>query len=69
MLARALQDGNFDLVDPRLQKNYDAGEMIRMITCAAACVRHSSTLRPRMSQVCVSFSSASHKDRKMEELS
>ncbi|ESW09171.1 hypothetical protein PHAVU_009G106200 [Phaseolus vulgaris] len=51
LLSRALQDDNFDLVDPRLQKNYDADGMVRMITCAAACVRQSSTLRPRMSQI------------------
>ncbi|BAT78308.1 hypothetical protein LR48_Vigan561s004900 [Vigna angularis] len=52
LLARALQEENFDnLVDPRLQKNCDADEMVRMVTCAAACVRHSSKLRPRMSQI------------------
>ncbi|QCE16101.1 serine/threonine-protein kinase PBS1 [Vigna unguiculata] len=52
LLARALQEDSFDnLVDPRLQKNYEADEMVRMITCAAACVRHSSRLRPRMSQI------------------
>ncbi|KAK7352179.1 hypothetical protein VNO80_17597 [Phaseolus coccineus] len=28
LLARVLQYDNFDLVDPRLQKNYDADEMI-----------------------------------------
>ncbi|KAK7311797.1 hypothetical protein RJT34_10162 [Clitoria ternatea] len=52
LLAQALQDGDFnDLVDPRLQKNYEADEMARMITCAAACVLHSARLRPRMSQI------------------
>ncbi|RDX60900.1 Proline-rich receptor-like protein kinase PERK5, partial [Mucuna pruriens] len=52
LLAQALQDGDFDnLVDPRLQKNYEDDEMVRMITCAAACVRHSARLRPRMSQI------------------
>ncbi|KAH1124748.1 hypothetical protein GLYMA_06G081800v4 [Glycine max] len=52
LLAQALQDGDFDnLVDPRLQKSYEADEMERMITCAAACVRHSARLRPRMSQI------------------
>ncbi|TKY74587.1 Proline-rich receptor protein kinase PERK5 [Spatholobus suberectus] len=52
LLAQALQDGDFDnLVDPRLQKNYEADEMVRMITCAAASVRHSARLRPRMSQI------------------
>ncbi|KAK7410359.1 hypothetical protein VNO78_01080 [Psophocarpus tetragonolobus] len=52
LLARALQDDDFDnLVDPRLQNNYEADEMVIMITCAAACVRHSARLRPRMSQI------------------
>ncbi|KAI4316154.1 hypothetical protein L6164_024160 [Bauhinia variegata] len=52
LLAQALEDGDFDnLVDPRLQKNYRDEEMARMIACAAACVRHSARLRPRMSQI------------------
>ncbi|KAK7351470.1 hypothetical protein VNO77_10958 [Canavalia gladiata] len=52
LLAQALQDGDFNnLVDPRLLNNYEADEMARMITCAAACVRHSAWLRPRMSQI------------------
>ncbi|KAI4380028.1 hypothetical protein MLD38_006262 [Melastoma candidum] len=51
-LTRALEDGNFDsLVDPKLQNNYNHGEMARMVACAAACVRHSSRRRPRMSQI------------------
>ncbi|XP_043703429.1 proline-rich receptor-like protein kinase PERK1 [Telopea speciosissima] len=52
LLARALEDGNYDtLVDPKLQKDYDPNEMGNMIACAAACVRHSAHLRPRMCQV------------------
>ncbi|MED6109289.1 hypothetical protein PIB30_032055 [Stylosanthes scabra] len=52
LLAQVLEDSDFkDLVDPRLQNNYGADEMTRMITCAAACVRHSARLRPRMSQI------------------
>ncbi|WCJ29817.1 Protein kinase superfamily protein [Euphorbia peplus] len=52
LLTQALGDGNFGgLVDPRLQNNYNTNEMDRMVACAAACVRHSSWLRPRMSQV------------------
>ncbi|QHO16866.1 proline-rich receptor-like protein kinase PERK2 isoform X1 [Arachis duranensis] len=52
LLAQVLEDGDIsDLVDPRLQNNYKADEMTRMITCAAACVRHSASLRPRMSQI------------------
>ncbi|PSS36258.1 Proline-rich receptor-like protein kinase [Actinidia chinensis var. chinensis] len=52
LLTRALEDGNFDtLVDPRLQKDYKRNEMIRMVACAAVCVRHSAQRRPQMSQV------------------
>ncbi|KAK3004374.1 hypothetical protein RJ639_020013 [Escallonia herrerae] len=51
-LTRALEDGNFDiLVDPRLQKTYDEKEMASVVACAAACVRHSASRRPRMSQI------------------
>ncbi|KAF8364919.1 hypothetical protein HHK36_033093 [Tetracentron sinense] len=52
LLTRALEDGNFvTLVDPRLQKDYNPKEMACMVACAAACVRHSAQLRPRMSQI------------------
>jgi hypothetical protein len=52
LLTRALEDGNYEpVVDPKLQKNYKENEMARMIAVAAACVRHSSKRRPRMSQV------------------
>ncbi|WRX34771.1 Serine-threonine/tyrosine-protein kinase [Theobroma cacao] len=52
LLTRALDDGNFDsLVDPKLQKEYNHNEMVRMVACAAACVRHSARRRPRMSQI------------------
>ncbi|OIS97966.1 PREDICTED: proline-rich receptor-like protein kinase PERK1 [Nicotiana attenuata] len=52
LLRRALEDGNFDsLVDPCLGQNYNGEEMANMVACAAACVRHSSWKRPRMSQV------------------
>uniref|UniRef100_A0A803NZY4 non-specific serine/threonine protein kinase n=1 Tax=Cannabis sativa TaxID=3483 RepID=A0A803NZY4_CANSA len=52
LLNRALEDRNFDeLVDHRLQKNYDENEMVRMVACAAACVRHSARRRPKMSQI------------------
>ncbi|KAF2286945.1 hypothetical protein GH714_035934 [Hevea brasiliensis] len=41
--------------DPRLENNYNTSEMASMVACAvacaAACVRHSSWLRPRMSQI------------------
>ncbi|ONK81311.1 uncharacterized protein A4U43_C01F27690 [Asparagus officinalis] len=48
----ALETGNCDeLVDPRLQGNYNKIEMFTMIETAAACVRHSAPKRPRMVQV------------------
>ncbi|XP_077210089.1 proline-rich receptor-like protein kinase PERK15 [Tasmannia lanceolata] len=51
LLTRALEDSNYDaIIDPRLEKNYNANEMARMVACAAACVRHSARRRPRMSQ-------------------
>ncbi|KAI3775512.1 hypothetical protein L1987_50091 [Smallanthus sonchifolius] len=52
LLRRAMDDGNFDsIVDSRLQKENNHDEMARMVSCAAACVRHSARRRPRMSQV------------------
>ncbi|KAF8027562.1 hypothetical protein BT93_E0464 [Corymbia citriodora subsp. variegata] len=52
LLLQALEDDKFDaIVDPKLRKDYDTGEMTRMITCAAACVRHSAQHRPPMTQV------------------
>lgn len=52
LMTEALDNQNFDeLADPRLQGNYDRGEMFRMIEAAAACVRHSAAKRPKMSQV------------------
>ncbi|CBI32578.3 unnamed protein product, partial [Vitis vinifera] len=51
ILLRALEDGNYEeLVDPRLEKNYKPQEMVRLIACAAACIRHSARRRPKMSQ-------------------
>ncbi|XP_050286181.1 proline-rich receptor-like protein kinase PERK1 [Quercus robur] len=52
LLSQALESGNFDaVVDQRLQNDYNSSEMVRMVACAAACVRHSSRHRPRMSQI------------------
>ncbi|KAL6848314.1 hypothetical protein ACP4OV_022442 [Aristida adscensionis] len=52
LLAQALETGNVgELVDQRLNKNYNEAEMFRMIEAAAACIRHSASRRPRMSQV------------------
>ncbi|XP_063949255.1 proline-rich receptor-like protein kinase PERK1 [Daucus carota subsp. sativus] len=51
LLSQAICDADFGtLVDARLQKNYDFTEMSRMVTCAAACVRHLARLRPKMSE-------------------
>ncbi|XVF15743.1 hypothetical protein REPUB_Repub09cG0182100 [Reevesia pubescens] len=52
LLARALEDGNHDqLVDARLELNYNHNEMQRMVACAAASIRHSARKRPKMSQI------------------
>ncbi|KAL5715221.1 non-specific serine/threonine protein kinase [Ranunculus cassubicifolius] len=52
ILTKAIGDGNYDeLVDPRLEDNYDPNEMARMVACAAASVRHSGKRRPKMSQI------------------
>lgn len=49
-----MESGTYDgLVDPRLEDNYDKQEMMRMVACAAASVRHSARRRPKMSQVCI----------------
>ncbi|RWR77415.1 proline-rich receptor-like protein kinase PERK1 [Cinnamomum micranthum f. kanehirae] len=39
------------LLDPRLQMNYNAEELARVVECAAACVRLPAHSRPRMIQV------------------
>lgn len=52
ILSRALETEEFDKVaDPRLEGNYVRSEMFRMVEAAAACVRHSASKRPRMTQV------------------
>ncbi|XP_026658371.2 proline-rich receptor-like protein kinase PERK8 [Phoenix dactylifera] len=52
LLSHALETGEFEeLSDPRLGNNYNQIEMFRMIEAAAACVRHSAAMRPRMSKV------------------
>jgi len=57
LLSQALESGNFDaVVDQRLQNDYNSSEMVRMVACAAACVRYSSRHRPRMSQVTLRIS-------------
>ena len=54
LLSQALETEDFgeELIDYRLEKNFIASEMLRMLEAAAACVRHSASKRPRMSQVC-----------------
>ncbi|CAL0330970.1 unnamed protein product [Lupinus luteus] len=52
LLIRAIETRDIsELTDPRLEKHYVESEMFRMIEAAAACVRHSTTKRPRMVQV------------------
>lgn len=52
LLSKALEEGKYDgLLDPRLQENYVPHEMARMVSCAAASIRHSARRRPKMSQV------------------
>ncbi|KAE9449743.1 hypothetical protein C3L33_18358, partial [Rhododendron williamsianum] len=52
LLSRAMEDGNYDeLVDPQLENNYLPLEMARVVSCAAASIRHSARRRPKMSQI------------------
>ncbi|XP_062076162.1 proline-rich receptor-like protein kinase PERK4 [Humulus lupulus] len=52
LLQLALENGVYDeLVDKRLEDNYNPHEMARMVACAAASIRHSARKRPRMSQI------------------
>ncbi|EMS54404.1 Proline-rich receptor-like protein kinase PERK8 [Triticum urartu] len=52
LLKRAIDEQEFEeLVDPRLDGNYDDVEMFRVIEAAAACIRHSAARRPKMGQV------------------
>ncbi|XP_006365092.1 putative proline-rich receptor-like protein kinase PERK6 [Solanum tuberosum] len=52
ILIRATEGGNYDeLIDPRLEGNFDAQQMLCMVACAAATIRHSAKRRPKMSQV------------------
>ncbi|CAN8229663.1 unnamed protein product [Cochlearia groenlandica] len=52
LLAKVISGERFDhLVDLRLEKTYDTTQMANMAACAAACIRQSAWLRPRMSQV------------------
>ncbi|CAH8385863.1 unnamed protein product [Eruca vesicaria subsp. sativa] len=52
LCLNAAEDGDYsELVDPRLENQYEPYEMARMVACAAAAVRHSARRRPKMSQI------------------
>lgn len=52
LLAQAIETGDFgELPDLRLGNNYNETEMFRMVEAAAACTRHSASMRPRMGKV------------------
>ncbi|CAA0828823.1 Proline-rich receptor-like protein kinase PERK9 [Striga hermonthica] len=56
LLSLALETLKFgEIADPKLEGNYVDNEMFRLIEAAAACVRHSSVKRPKMSQVVRAF--------------
>ncbi|KAB8100186.1 hypothetical protein EE612_030629, partial [Oryza sativa] len=51
-LTKALEQHVYDdLIDPKLDALYDAHDMHRLISCAAAAVRHTARSRPRMTQI------------------
>ncbi|CAA7053024.1 unnamed protein product [Microthlaspi erraticum] len=52
LCLNAAQDGDYsELIDPRLENQYEPYEMARMVACAVAAVRHSARRRPKMSQI------------------
>nr|XP_051226032.1 proline-rich receptor-like protein kinase PERK1 isoform X2 [Lolium perenne] len=52
LLTKAAEEENYEeLIDPRLETNYDAYDMARLIACAAAAVRQTARSRPRMTQI------------------
>ncbi|KAM7250368.1 hypothetical protein ACFE04_022251 [Oxalis oulophora] len=52
LLSTSLHDGNYvGLADPMLERNFNPEEMARMVSCAAASIRHSAKRRPKMSQI------------------
>lgn len=54
ILMRAVEGESYDqMVDPRLENNYNPDEMLRMVACSAACINRSARRRPKMSQVCM----------------
>lgn len=51
-LTDAIEHREFgDLPDPRMENKFEENEMFHMIGAAAACIRHSAVMRPRMGQV------------------
>ena len=51
-MSRALESGDYgELVDPRLDGNYDPQELAHMVSAAYSSIRHSARMRPKMSQV------------------
>ncbi|XP_074330319.1 proline-rich receptor-like protein kinase PERK4 [Apium graveolens] len=52
ILMRSVEGESYEqLVDPRLEDNYDPEEMLRMVACSAACINRSARRRPKMSQL------------------
>ncbi|KAK9691085.1 hypothetical protein RND81_09G175100 [Saponaria officinalis] len=52
LIAKAMDEGVFDeLVDPRLEGEFNPQEMLRLIACAGSSIRHSAKRRPKMSQI------------------
>lgn len=52
IISKGLEDDNYnEIVDPRLEGNYDHSEMARIVASASACIRHSARRRPKMSQI------------------
>ncbi|WCJ24886.1 Protein kinase superfamily protein [Euphorbia peplus] len=53
LLNQSLDDNisSGELIDSRLENNYNREEMKRMLACAAASIRHSARKRPKMSQI------------------
>ncbi|KAL9245022.1 hypothetical protein vseg_018721 [Gypsophila vaccaria] len=52
LISRAMEEGVCnELVDPRLQGEYEPQQMLRLIACAGSSVRHSARRRPKMSQI------------------
>ncbi|KAL1551207.1 Proline-rich receptor-like protein kinase perk9 [Salvia divinorum] len=63
LLSQAIETNEYaGLADPRLAENFVTGEMSQLIQAAAACVRHSSTMRPSMGQVVRAFDNLATSD-------